>query len=124
MGYYYLNDLTTAHRSAARALNGAQREARNKSESYQRDQQWLQIARECQSHNINPATLPKVIELIELEEQEHIDDIENKIASLQQQIQSVEKTIADNSAQVQAEVAKLEASLNNRSPTGTVYQGL
>ena len=109
--YYYLNDLTTAHKSAARALNDAQRKARNKSESYQRDQQWLQIARECQSHNINPATLPKVIELIELEEQEHIDDIENKIASLQQQIQSVEKTIADNSAQVQAEVAKLEASL-------------
>lgn len=109
--YYYLNDLTTAQKSAGRALYEAQWDAYYKSESYKRDQQWLQIARECQSHNINPATLPKVIELIELEEQEHIDDIENKIASLQQQIQSVEKTIADNSARVQAEVAKLEASL-------------
>ncbi len=107
--HYHLNDV--AQRTVARALNEAEWKAYNKSENYQRDQQWLQIAKGCQSHNINPATLPKVIELIELEEQEHIDDIENKIASLQQQIQSVEKTIADNSARVQAEVAKLKASL-------------
>ena len=109
--YYTLRDVTTAQRWATQALHRAQCKAYSDALSYQRDQQWLQIARACRSYNINPATLPKVIELIELESQEHIDDIENKIASLQQQIQSVENTIAGNSARVQAEVAKLKASL-------------
>ena len=108
---YHSDDLTIVQQSAKTALREARRDGYNKSESYQRDQQWLQIARACRSRNINPATLSKVIELIELEELEHFDDIENKIATLQQRIQSVEQTIADNSARVQAEVAKLDASL-------------
>ena len=109
--FHTLRDATTAQKWARQVLYQAQCKAHSDSVNYQRDQRWLEIAREVRSHNINPATLPKVIELIVLESQEHIDDIENKIASLQQQIQSVENTIANNSARVKAEVAKLKASL-------------
>ena len=108
---YTLRDATTAQKWAAEVLHDALGKAHSDAVSYQRDQRWLQIAREVRSRNINPAILPKVIELIMLESQEHIDDIENKIASLQQRIQSVENIIANNSARVQAEVAKLKASL-------------
>ncbi|USE39889.1 hypothetical protein [Endozoicomonas sp. SCSIO W0465] len=48
---------------------------------------------------------------MEREKQDQIDDVENKIASLQQHIQSVEKTITENSALVRTAVAQLEASL-------------
>ena len=110
--YYYRSmSLSSRQSKIVDELVNAQFSSRRNRARLQQDEQWLKIAWQCQSQNIDPDMLPEVIELMELEKQEQIDDIDNKAANLQQQIQSVEKTIAENSARIQADVAKLKASL-------------
>ena len=109
--YYRFNSDSSRQRKIIEELEDAQFSSRRNRARHQQDEQWLQIAWQCQSQNIDPDMLPDVIELMELEKQEQIDDIDNKTADLQQQIQSVEKTITENSALIQADIAKLKASL-------------
>ena len=109
--YYRFNSVSSRQRKIAEELEDIELSSRRNRARHQRDEQWLQIAWQCQSQNIDPDMLPDVIELMELEKQKQVDDIDNKTANLQQQIQSVEKTITENSALIQADVAKLKASL-------------
>ena len=109
--YYRFNSVSSRQRKIAGELEDIELSSRRNRARHQQDEQWLQIAWQCQSQNIDPDMLPDVVELMELEKQEQIDDIDNKAANLQQQIQSVEKTITENSAQIQVDVAKLKASL-------------
>ncbi|WP_257296890.1 hypothetical protein [Endozoicomonas sp. YOMI1] len=117
IAYYYrnnyqgLNDATSAQRQATSTLYSAGLQHRRDRERYQENMQWLELARKCRSHHINPKILPDVLHLMKLESLVSIDDIENKMADLQQQIQATENIIAENTAQVRAAVAQLEARL-------------
>ncbi|WP_257266964.1 hypothetical protein [Endozoicomonas sp. ONNA2] len=108
---YCNDDVSSTQRHLNSKLRCARHDHKRKHEIYQNDRQWLDFARECRSHHTNPDILPQVIDLMVLESQVKIDDVENQIVHLQQRIQTAEQTIAENSALVKAEAAKLQASL-------------
>ena len=109
--YFRSKNVSSRQRKIIEELNDAQLSSKWNHARHRQNEQWLKIAWQCQSQNIDPDMLPDVIELMELEKQIQVDDIDNKTANLQQQIQSVEQTITENSALIQADVAKLKASL-------------
>ncbi|MBO9481028.1 hypothetical protein [Salinisphaera sp. G21_0] len=113
--YGGLIDASSAQRQATSTLYSKGLQHSRNREIYHEDMQWLELARKCQSHHIDPETLPKILpdilRLMKLESLVPIDDIENKMADLQQQIQATEYIVAENTARVRAAVAQLEASL-------------
>ena len=108
---FYSNDLNSTQKKAADKLNNATWARTRNREINQKNMQWLTFAKECQSRRINPEILPEVIELMALERREQIGDIESRIVDLQQQIQTAEAIIAENSVKVEAAARELEASL-------------
>lgn len=109
--YHGLSYASSAQHQATSTLYSKGLQNKRNHERYQEDMQWLEFAGKCQSRHIDPEILPDVVDLMELESLVSIDDIENKMAELQQQIQATRNTIAKNSARVRAAVAQLEASL-------------
>lgn len=109
--YFHCINVSRTQKHATHKLSVAKRSLTRIQERNQKDVQWLEFARECRSHNINPAILPEVITLMALERREQIGNIESRIVGLQEQIDTTEKIIAKNDLEVKEAVKKLEASL-------------
>ncbi|UYM16160.1 hypothetical protein [Endozoicomonas euniceicola] len=113
----YFHSVTLEQQDASRWLSHFADVKKYEKNSLKTDKEWVDLAYRCKSERINPELLAEILQLIELERFLNLDDLEDRAATVSDQIKLLLQTQSDNLKRIDQKVREIEASFKKELDT-------